>query len=371
MHNHPASGSTCIWAMSGADAAYIKESIPMRKVRWLPVMAAVCCLGSLAACGRGAKAVSGSSPSSDFKIAIVTRDFTNPYWAALEKGAQAAGKKYHVDVNVQAGSSETDATGEANKISTLAAQDYSCFGVVPVDATNVITPLVPVAKKKIPILNLDTKISATAAAAAGVSFATFIGSDNVAAGRLDGTELLKLLGGKGKVAILQGIAGEQNGINRETGFGQVAGGKLQVVQKAPANYEQALAQTVTDAILKAHPDITGIFSANDTMGLGAVQSVANARLSGKVHVVSVDGIQAAMDAVKAGTLGATVTQYPYVEGEMAVEACLALHHGKTIAARVVSPIQLITKQNVVQAEASFPSPFFTYTDPLADLATGS
>ena len=51
---------------------------------------------------------------------------------------------------MQAGSSETDSTGENTKISTLAAQDYDCFGVVPVNATNVITPLVPVAKKNIP-----------------------------------------------------------------------------------------------------------------------------------------------------------------------------------------------------------------------------
>ncbi len=98
-----------------------------------------------AACGRGG---TGSSASGAAKIAIVTRDFTNPYWAALRDGAIAEGKKQGVTVNVQAGDNETDSSGENAKISTLAGQNYTCFGVVPVNATNVITPLVPVAQKK-------------------------------------------------------------------------------------------------------------------------------------------------------------------------------------------------------------------------------
>ena len=48
----------------------------------------------------------------DFKIAIVTRNFTNPYWAALRDGALAEGQRLGVKVTVQAGQSETDADGE-------------------------------------------------------------------------------------------------------------------------------------------------------------------------------------------------------------------------------------------------------------------
>src|SRR6202012_1987075 len=123
------------------------------------------------------------SPNSDVRVAIVTRDFTNPYWAALRDGAVAEGKAAGVTVNVQAGDNETDSNGETAKISTLAGQSYNCFGVVPVNATNVITPLVPGAQKKIPILNLDTQIDPNASAQAGVSYASFIGSDNLAAGK--------------------------------------------------------------------------------------------------------------------------------------------------------------------------------------------
>ncbi|WP_040816318.1 sugar ABC transporter substrate-binding protein [Nocardia concava] len=313
-------------------------------------------------CGRG-----GDSGPQEFKIAIVTRNFTNPYWAALRDGAMAEGAKLGVKVTVQAGQSETDADGENAQISTMAAQGYDCFGVVPVNGTNVITPLTAVARKKIPILNLDTQIDAKASEAAGVSYASFIGSDNLDAGRTAGQKMLEALGGSGKVVILQGIAGEQNGINRDKGFSEAVAGKLEIVQKAPADYEQDKGLQVTEAILRAHPDITGIFSANDTMGLGAAQAIKNAGKSGQIKVISVDGIQAALEAVKTGALFGTVTQYPYAEGQLAVQGCLAQHQGKKVPERVVAPIAFIGKDNVEQQISAFPRPIVAFDNPIEGL----
>jgi len=328
----------------------------------LPVTACVTAgltMLGLTACGRS----ESSNHPATVRIAIVTRDFTNPYWAALRDGALAEGKAQGVQVTVQAGSSETDSNGENAQISTLAGQNYNCFGVVPVNGTNVITPLVPVAQKKIPILNLDTQIDPAASKAAGVSYASFIGSDNLSAGQKAGAALMEKLNNTGQVAILQGIAGEQNGINRKQGFTQATQGKLTIVAAQPANYDENMAQTVTAAILQAHPDITGIFAANDTMGLGAAQAVKNAGKAGKVSIVSVDGIQAALQAVKDGTLGGTITQYPYAEGQLAVQACMTAIAKKPVPERIVAPIALIDKTNVDQAISGFPKPFTPFDDP--------
>lgn len=321
-------------------------------------------LTSLAACGRGGSdAAKSSNSTAKAKIAIVTRDFSNPYWAALRDGAIAEGKAQGVTVTVKAGSNETDSQGENAQLQTLAGQDYNCFGVVPVNATNVITPLVPVARKKIPTLNLDTQIDPNASKKAGVSYASFIGSDNLSAGEQAGTQLLKALGGKGDVAVLQGIAGEQNGINRLAGFKKVTTGKLKIVASQPANYDQNLGLTVATAMLQAHPSITGIFAANDTMGLGAAQAVKNAGKQGKVKIISVDGIQAMLKSVKAGANTGTITQYPYAEGQMAVQACIAKVAGKSIPSRVVAPIAYIDSANVAKAISSFPKPFGPFDDP--------
>ncbi len=296
-------------------------------------------------------------------VAIVVRDFNNPYWQALRDGAVDQGKKLNVPVTVQAGSTETDAIGENAKISTMANQNFTCFGVVPVNATNVITPLIPLSRKNVPIINLDTGLDAAAVKSAGLNLAGFIGSDNSHAGVIAAQYMLKLLDGKGKVAILLGIPGEQNGIAREAAFRKTIAGKLVVVQTQVADYERAKAQTAVEAMLKVHPDLNGIFAANDEMGLGAAQAIANAGKSGKIKVISVDGVSEALAAVKSGKLSATVSQYPYAEGQMAVQACLAKSQGKTIPARVESPIELITAENAAQAITSFPHPFFPFNNP--------
>lgn len=301
--------------------------------------------------------------SSTAHVAIVVRDFNNPYWRALRDGAIDEGKKLNIPVAVQAGSSETDSVGENAKISTMANQNFTCFGVVPVNATNIITPLIPVSKKGIPIINLDTGLDAGAVSAAGLKITSFIGSDNSNAGKIAGEHMLKLLNGKGNVAILEGIPGEQNGINRETAFRNATAGKLTVVQAQSADYERGRAMTMVEAMLKVHPDLNGIFAANDEMGLGAAQAIANAGKAGQIKVVSIDGVSEALAAVKSGKLSGSISQYPYAEGQMAVQACQALAAGKPVPAHIDSPIKLITAANAAQAIKSFPRPFFSYDDP--------
>lgn len=328
---------------------------------------AVAAIG-LTACGGGSS--SSSSSSGNANVALATRDFNNPYWANLRDGALAGAKKLGIKVDVEAGTNETDAAGENQKILAQTSQNFSCYAAVPVNATNIITPLLPASRKGKPIINVDTRIDQTAAQKAGLKVTSFIGSDNTQAGQIAAHYMLNVLGGHGKVAILEGIPGEKNGIDRETAFRQVTQGKLQVVQAQTANYERAQGLTVTQGILKVHPDITGIFSANDTMALGAAQAIKDAGMTGRIKLVSIDGIKEALTDVAAGTLTATVSQYPYAEGILVDEACQALAKGKTIPKRVVSPIHLITKATAKQALASYPRPFFRYDDPLAKLLGG-
>lgn len=79
--------------------------------------------------------------------------------------------------------------------------------------------------------------------------------------------------------------------------------------------------------------------------------------------MSVDGVTEALQAVKRGTLAGTISQYPYAEGEMAVQACHKLYTGGTIDQQFTAPIKLITQDNANQAINSFPRPFFKFKDP--------
>jgi ABC-type sugar transport system substrate-binding protein len=328
---------------------------------------------ALAACGSSGSTSAGSggsasSGSGSAKIAAVIKGLDNPFFQTMENGIQAQSSAGGVSTTVQAAASITDTTGQADKLTGLAGQDYSCYIVNPISGTNLVQGLAQLAAKKKTIVNIDSPIDAKAAKAAGASPATYIGTDNVQAGETAGKHMAELLSGGGTVAVVGGIAGDVTSGARIEGFTKGLGSGGTVVQTVAANWDRQEALTQATNLLRAHPDLKGFFSANDDMGLGIARAIADAGKTGKVQVISVDGIKDALQAVKAGSLSATVAQYPYAIGLMGVEACQAAAKGKTLPTDVKAPVELITKANATKALAVTPKPVAAYADPFTALA---
>ena len=327
---------------------------------------------ALSACGSsdstsgGSGAAAGTSGGSA-KIAAVIKGLDNPFFQTMEQGIKDQSATGGASTTVQAAASITDTTGQADKLTGLAGQDYSCYIVNPISGTNLVQGLAQLAAKKKTIVNIDSPIDAKAAKAAGATPATYIGTDNVQAGETAGKQMAKLLPEGGKVAVIGGIAGDVTSGARIEGFQKGIGSGITVVQTVAANWERQEALTQATNLLRAHPDLKGFFSANDDMGLGIARAIANSGKTGKVEVISVDGVKDALEAVKAGSLSATVAQYPYAIGLMGVEACQAAAKGKTLPANVKAPVELITKDNATKALEVTPKPVAAYDDPFAAL----
>ena len=322
----------------------------------------------LAACSSsGGGATSTGTGGGAVKIAAVIKGLDNPFFQSMEQGVNDAAKAAGVSTTVQAANSITDTTGQADKLNGLAGQDYSCFVVNPISGTNLIQGVAQLAARSKTIVNIDSPIDAKAAKAANATPATYIGTDNVQAGELAGKRMTEILPSGGQVAAIGGIAGDVTSGARIQGFTQGLGSNVKVVQTVAANWDRQEALTQATNVLRAHPDLAGFFVANDDMGLGVARAVANAGRTGKVRIISVDGIKDALEAVKAGQLDAVVAQYPYAIGSMGVEACRAAGKGKTLPPNVKAPVALVVKDNADKAIAVTPKPFEAYADPFADL----
>jgi ribose transport system substrate-binding protein len=221
---------------------------------------------------------------------------------------------------------------------------------------------------KRPIVNIDSPIDPAAARRAHVRIRTYIGTDDFAAGRLAGARMASLLRGGGEVALVGGLVQNVNSGVRLSGFERgIQGSHVRVVARVNADYNRTKAEIAAERILRAHPRIAGFFAASDLMALGIADALRAAGGSGKVRIIGLDGIAEALDAVRAGSISATVSQYPYVMGQMALEACAAAARGAKLPARVDAPIALLTKDNVARAIAAFPKPFQQYSDPFRRL----
>jgi ribose transport system substrate-binding protein len=312
-----------------------------------------------------AAAASAAQAADATKVAAVIKGLDNPFFQYMRQGIDAAAKALGVSVTVQAATGMGDATGQADRLSAMAMQDYGCYLVNPISVSNLVQALVPVAQKKAPIVDIDSTIDPGQAKAAGFEVNTYIGTDNVIAGGLAGQEMVRLLPEGSEVALIAGIVGDVGSNARLKGFKNAVEGKLKIVDMVSADWDREKALTAADTIMRAHPDLKGFFSANDTMALGIERAVLTA---GKdVKVIGLDGITDALKSVAAGELTATVSQYPFVVGEMGLEACVAAARGKTLPANVDAPVQLITKANAETALKNFPQPAGPYPDPFRDM----
>ncbi|WP_295780105.1 substrate-binding domain-containing protein [uncultured Microbacterium sp.] len=319
---------------------------------------------SLAGCSSPAASTAGGSGSSS--IAAVIKGLDNPFFQAMQDGITDTASTDGVDVSVQAAADTADTTGQADKLTTLAGQDMGCFIINPISGTNLVQALAPIAAKGTPVVNIDQPLDADAASAAGVTPATYIGTDNEAAGGKAGEFVAGKVAAGAKVAIIGGVAGNITSAARIDGFKAAASG-LQVVQEEAADWKRELALTKATDIIAANPDIAAFFAANDDMGLGIVKAVENAGKTGQIVVVSVDGNKDALESVAAGGLSATVAQYPFAIGQLGVQACEVAVKGGTLPSNVESPTALVTEKNASDAIAKFPQPFEEFTNPLADL----
>lgn len=346
---------------------------PVSKSRRLAlVLGAGGLVAGLAACGSSAPADAGSTAggggaATTGKIAAVIKGLDNPFFQTMEAGVKEAATTSKADVTVQAAAAITDTSGQADKLSGLAGQDYKCFVINPISGTNLIQGVAQLSAKNIPIVNIDSPIDAAAAKAASAKIATYIGTDNVEAGTLAGKKMGDLLPGGGDVALVGGISGDVTSGARLEGFQKGIPANVKVVQTVAADWDRQTALTKATDIMQAHPNLKGFFAANDDMGLGISRAIANAGKTGQVKVISVDGNKDAFEAIKAGGVDAVVAQYPYVIGAMGVEACQAAMAGKTLPASVKAPVQVVTKDNVDAALTAAPKPGESYDDPFAAL----
>ncbi|MET0714556.1 MAG: substrate-binding domain-containing protein [Mycetocola sp.] len=308
----------------------------------------------------GGDSGSGSGAASSGKIAAVIKGLDNPFFQAMEDGIKDADP----DATVQAAADIGDTTGQADKLTTLAGQDFGCYIVNPISGTNLIQALTQVSSAGKTIVNIDSPIDADAAKTANIDIATYIGTDNKAAGGKAGDFVAEQIEQDSEVAIIGGIAGDVTSGARVDGFKAAVEGKLTVIQESAADWKREVALTAATDILAANPNVKAFFAANDDMGLGIVKAIENAGRAGEIVVVSVDGNQDALESVKAGGLTATVAQYPYAIGQLGVQACEVAAAGDDLPDTVESPTALVTADVADQAIEAFPQPFEEFENPL-------
>ncbi|HEX8188992.1 MAG TPA: sugar ABC transporter substrate-binding protein [Pyrinomonadaceae bacterium] len=303
---------------------------------------------SLASCQRGGGQAGGGGGRQ--RIALVMKTANNPFFIEMQKGAEEAARRLNVELVVQAAEREVDVEKQMQIVENLIQTRVAALCVTPSGSREIVPAIDKANRANVPVVIVDTRVDAKALSESGGRVATFIGSDNYEGGKIAGEFLAKKLGGKGKVAVLEGIPGHETGDSRLRGFREAlkASPGVEIVASQTANWERDQGFNVFQNILQSHPDVQAVFACSDLMALGAVEAVAAAKKTGQIAVVGFDATAEARKAITGGTMDASVAQSPAQMGALAVENAFKLLKGEQVNSEFVVPIKLITRENAAQ-----------------------
>jgi ribose transport system substrate-binding protein len=303
---------------------------------------ALAVLAIAAGCNRGSSTqTAGAAP----RVAFVMKTLNHPFFLDMQRGAQDAAGPAGVELVVQAAEREIDVEKQVQIIENLLQTGIRALIVTPSGSREVATVIAKANRANVPVIVVDTRVDAKAAADNSLTLASFIGSDNYEGGRLAGEHLAKVTAGKARVAVLEGIPGHETGDSRLRGFRDALAEHpgMTIVASQPANWERDQGFTVFQNMLQAHPETDALFACSDLMALGALEAIAAAGRSARIRVVGFDALDDARKAIEAGRMEASVAQSPRDMGRLAVESAAKLLRGETIPADQKVPIALVTK----------------------------
>ncbi len=164
-------------------------------------------------------------------------------------------------------------------------------------------------------------------------YITYIGSDFLEEGHKGAAEMCALLkdSAKKNVVELVGNVGSSAATDRGKGFREKMGDcGIKITQSQTANWDAVQGKQVMEAFLKKDPDIQGVFSQNDEMGLGAAQAIKEAgKTPGKdIKIITFDATAGVFKAMVTGDVNTTVECNPLLAPQVYEAALKALNGDK-------------------------------------------
>ncbi len=313
----------------------------MKKWTAIALLLAGC---AMLGCNRAGDTDEGSGP----RVALVLKTLNNPFFIDMQNGAEEAARNLGINLIVQAAEREVDVEKQMQIIENLIQTRVDVILVTPSGSKEIVPAIAKANEAGIPVIIIDTAVDRHAAEEAGIQIATTIGSDNYQGGRIAGEYMAEHFSGRTEVAILEGIPGHETAEARLQGFLDAVkpATHIQVVASQPANWERDLGFNVFQNILQAHREIDALFACNDMMALGAIEAIAAAGKTGEIMIIGFDAVEDGRAAIREGSMEASVAQYPYEMGRLAVESAVCTLAGETLPEKIPVPLELIRTENL-------------------------
>ncbi|MBN2556829.1 MAG: substrate-binding domain-containing protein [Anaerolineales bacterium] len=258
---------------------------------------------------------------TDMRIGVLMITMANPFWVTFADGAQAMGEELGITVDIHSAPTEGDVSSQLSTCETMVASGYDAIVIYPITANNLNPCILAATEAGIPVIEPDTRIDAAAVAEDGGVYTPVFTLDFVDQGAVGAQYIVDQLGEEGgEVAIIEGLSAAPQSQRRRDGAMEVFENaeNITFLTSQAGDWDRTVALNVATNIIQAHPEIRGIYCANDVMALAAAEAAIAAGLGDQIVIVGTDFIEDAKQGIRDGVLAGSVAFSPFVWGEISV-----------------------------------------------------
>ncbi len=278
------------------------------------------------------------SKTKTFTVGVVLASSTNPLYVSMNKGIQDKAKE--LGVNIRSVIADEDQTRQNNGIQDLITAKVDALLVSPITLEGAIPAYESAKEAGIPVISIARTLKRQDIET------TYVGMDIVQDGRNIGEWLAKKLNGKGKVAMLKGVAGASFTMDLEKGFKEAIAKypEIKIVGEVNSAITKEQGLKNTENFLTANPQLDAIYAANDELALGSLQAVETAGRLNKILITGYNGTPPGLAAVKGGKMTVTTVLRPYGWGQLGIQTVFDVLNGKTAPNPVAHETKLVDQE---------------------------
>lgn len=279
-------------------------------------------------------------------IAVVPKSTSHLFWVSVQAGAMAAGQDFKVDVLWNGPPSETDYARQVQIVDSMIARQVDGLAVAAQDRTTLNASLDRAAAAHIPVTVFDSGVDST-------NYLTYLATNNYQGGQMAARKLAALVGGRGKIAMIQHAPGSKSTMDREAGFEDVMRKEFPGIQIAARQYsmsERSKAMGAVENFLTAQPDLAGLFASAEPGSVGGALALQSRGMAGKVKFVAFDASEDLVQDLRDGAIDALVAQDPFRMGYQAVKTLVDKLHGIDPPKVIDLSARVVTKSDLDKPE---------------------
>lgn len=297
---------------------------------------------TLFAVGRREGASDRPSGEHDIFISVISKGFQHEFWQTVRRGTLEAAQELGIRVTFEGPATEAMVDVQVTMMRNAIVRRSSAILLAALDADAMVPLVEEAVAQGIPVATFDSGVNSDLPV-------TVVETDNRAGGALAADRLARLISGQGTVGLIVHDRTSRSGVDRRDGFlERMRTAYPQIVVLEPVYgggfHDQSAELAVT--MVRRHPDLAGMFAANEGSAVGAALGLQEAGAVDRVALVGFDASAQQIQLLRAELIDGFVVQNPFNMGYLGIRALYDHLEGRAIPRRIDTGAVYVDRSNI-------------------------